>query len=133
MAQEDGKARCLKAVRELSQAFALEVPCLGTVRIRDDVSLFQHMRAALAKRAGLDAELDHAVRQIVSRAVAPDGVVGIFATAGLQKPDVSVLAEGFFREVRGMCQRNLPVELLARLLKGELALKGGRTACRRTR
>ena len=127
LAQEDGKARCLKAVRELSQGFALAVPHPETVRIRDDVSLFQHVRAALSKRTGPDAkpdeELDHAVRQIVSRAVASDGVVDIFAAAGLKQPDVSVLSEDFLREVRGMRRRNLAVELLEKLLKGELATR----------
>ncbi len=127
LAQEDGKARCLKAVRELSQAFALAVPHPETVRIRDDVSLFQHVRAALSKRTGPDAKsdegLDHAVRQIVSRAVASDGVVDIFAAAGLKKPDVSVLSEEFLREVRGMRRRNLAVELMEKLLKGELATR----------
>ena len=127
LAQEDGKARCLRAVRDLSQAFALAVPHPETVRIRDDVSLFQHVRAALSKRVGLDAksdeELDHAVRQIVSRAVAPDGVVDIFAAAGLKKPDVSILSEEFLHEVRGMGRRNLAVELLERLLRGELATR----------
>ena len=127
LAQEDGKARCLKAVRELSQAFALAVPHPETVRIRDDVSLFQHVRVALSKRTGPDArsdeELDHAVRQIVSRAVAPGGVLEIFAAAGLKKPDVSVLSEDFLREVRGMRRRNLAVELLEKLLKGELATR----------
>ena len=127
LAQGDGKARCLKAVRELSQAFVLAVPHPETVRIRDDVSLFQHVRAALSKRIGPDAksdeELDHAVRQIVSRAVAPDGVLDIFAAAGLKKPDVSILSEDFLREVRGMRRRNLAVELLEKLLKGELATR----------
>ena len=127
LAQEDGKARCLKAVRELSQAFALAVPHPETVRIRDDVSLFQHVRAALSKRTGpspkSDEDLDHAVRQIVSRAVASDGVVDIFAAAGLKKPDVSVLSEDFLREVRGMRRRNLAVEMLEKLLKGELATR----------
>ena len=127
LGQEDGKARCLRAVRELSQAFALAVPHPETVRIRDDVSLFQHVRAALSKRVGPDAksdeELDHAVRQIVSRAVAPEGVVDIFASAGLKKPDVSILSEEFLHEVRGMGRRNLAVELLERLLKGELATR----------
>ncbi len=98
LAQEDGKARCLQAVRELSQAFALAVPHPATVRMRDDVTLFQHVRAALAKRTGPESksaeELDRAVRQIVSRAVAPDGGVDIFAAAGLQKPDVAVLSGG---------------------------------------
>ena len=124
LAQKDGKTRCLRAVRELSQAFALAVPHPETIRIRDDVSLFQHVRAALSKRVGPEAksdeELDHAVRQIVSRAVTPDGVVDIFAAAGLKKPDVSILSEEFLREVRGMGRRNLAVELLERLLKGEL-------------
>ena len=127
LAQEDGKARCLKAVRELTQAFALAVPHPEAIRIRDDVSLFQHVRAALSKRTGPDAksdeELDHAVRQIVSRAVAPEGMMDIFAAAGLKKPDVSILSEDFLREVRGMRQRNLAVELLEKLLKGELATR----------
>ena len=91
------------------------------------MSLFQHVRAALSKRVGPDAksdeELDHAVRQIVSRAVAPEGLVDIFAAAGLKKPDVSILSEDFLREVRGMGRRNLAVELLERLLKGELATR----------
>ena len=82
---------------------------------------------ALSKRTGADAksdeELDHAVRQIVSRAVVPDGVVDIFAAAGLKKPDVSVLSEDFLRDVCGMRQRNLAVELLEKLLKGELATR----------
>ena len=127
LAQDNGKERCLNAVRELSQAFALAVPHEQALRIRDDVAFFQAVRSALAKRADAQAraqeELDHAVRQIVSRAVAPEGVMDIFAAAGLQKPDISILSEDFLAEVRGMPQRNLAVELLQKLLKGELALR----------
>ncbi len=122
--QENGKDRCLRAVRELSQAFALAVPNAEALRIRDDVAFFQAVEAVLAKRAPGDArpeeELDHAVRQIISRAVAPEGVVDIFAAAGLVKPDISILSDFFLAEVRGMPQRNLAVELLQKLLKGEL-------------
>ena len=127
LAQESGKERCLIAVRALSQAFALAVPHPEAIRIRDDVAFFQAVRAALAKRTAsggtTDEELDHAVRQIVSRAVASDGVLDIFAAAGLDKPDVSILSEEFLAEVRGMRQRNLAVELLRKLLKGELATR----------
>ena len=66
-------------------------------------------------------ELDLAVRQIVSRAVASDEVTDIFAAAGLDKPDISVLSDEFLAEVRGMPQRNLAVELLQKLLKGEIS------------
>ncbi len=69
-----------------------------------------------------EEELDHAVRQIISRAVAPGGVLDIFAAAGLAKPDISIPSDEFLAEVRGMPQRNLAVDLLQKLLKGELAL-----------
>ena len=127
LAQENGKERCLTAVRALSQAFALAVPHTEAIRIRDDVAFFQAVRTALSKRAAAAArtgeELDHAVRQIVSRAVAPEGVLDIFAAAGLDKPDVSILSEEFLAEVRGMRRRNLAVELLQKLLAGELATR----------
>lgn len=127
LAQENGKERCVGAVRELSQAFALAVPHAEALRIRDDVSFFQTIQAQLAKRAPNDArpeeDIEHAVRQIISRAVAPEGVIDIFAAAGLAKPDISILSEEFLAEVRGMPQRNLAVELLEKLLKGELATR----------
>ena len=127
LAQEDGKERCLNAVRELSQAFALAVPHPETFRIRDDVGFFQAVRAALSKRATGEArpeeDLDLAVRQIISRAVASEGVLDIFAAAGLDKPDISVLSDEFLAEVQGMPQRNLAVELLQKLLKGELYIR----------
>ena len=127
LAQEDGKERCMNAVRELSQAFALAVPHEETTRIRDDVGFFQAVRAALSKRAAGEArpeeELDLAVRQIISQAVASEGVMDIFAAAGLDKPDISVLSEEFLAEVRGMPHRNLAVELLEKLLKGEVSIR----------
>lgn len=124
LAQEDGKDRFLRAVRELSQTFALAVPHVEAVRIRDDVSFFQAVGAVIAKRAPGEAksgeELDHAVLQIVSRAVVSDGVVDIFAAAGLQKPDISILSEEFLAEVRDMPLKNLAAELLRKLLSGEI-------------
>ena len=127
LAQENGKERCLQAVRALSQAFALAVPHEEAMRIRDDVAFFQAVRSVLAKRAAGEArpeeELDFAIRQIVSRSVASEGVVDVFAAAGIEKPDISILSEEFLAEVRGMKRRNLAVELLQKLLKGELAVR----------
>ena len=124
LAQENGKDRCARAVRELSQAFALAVPHEEAIRIRDDVAFFQAVQSMLAKRAPADVrpeeELDHAIRRIISRAVAPERVVDIFAAAGLPKPDVSILSDEFLAKVKGMSQRNLAVELLQKLLEGEL-------------
>ncbi len=124
LAQENGKERLLQAVSELSRAFALALPDEKALAIRDDVAFFQAVRAALAKRASseerTEEDLDHAIRQIVSRALMPEGVVDLFAAAGLKKPDISILSEEFLAEVRGMPQRNLAVELLRKLLEGEI-------------
>ena len=125
--QENGKERLIQSVRELSQAFALAVPHDEAIRIRDDVAFFQAVQSVLAKRASTEErpeeDLDHAVRQIISRAVASEGVVDIFAAVGLEKPDISILSDEFLAEVRGMPQRNLAVELLQKLLKGELSAR----------
>ena len=126
LAQEDGKDRFVAAVRDLSRAFALAVPSDEATRIRDDVGFLQAVQSVLAKRAATDTkpqeELDDAVRRIISRAVAPEGVIDIFAAAGLPTPDISILSDEFLAEVRGMEHRNLAVELLQKLLKGEVAV-----------
>lgn len=64
--------------------------------------------------------MEHAIRQIISKAVVSDEVVDIFAAAGLRKPDISILSDEFLADIRGMPQCNLAVELLQKLLKGEI-------------
>lgn len=127
---KDGKAAFLLAVKELSAAFALAVPHDETTRIRDDVGFFQAVRAALMKNVGekqrSPEEIELALRQLVSRAVVSDEVIDIFAAAGLNKPNIGVLSEEFLAEVRGMPHRNLAVELLRKLLAGEIRVRGKR-------
>ncbi|MCL5734243.1 MAG: type I restriction endonuclease subunit R [Actinobacteria bacterium] len=130
LAQEEGKNRLLQAVTALSQAFALAVPADEALEIRDDVGFFQAVRSVMAKsipgERKTDEELDHAIRQIVSKAVVSDEVIDIFAAAGLSRPDISILSDEFLAEVRGMPQRHLAVELLRKLLAGEI-----KTTCRK--
>ena len=106
------------------------MPDPAALSIRDDVAFFQAVAAALSKptpgEARSEEDLDHAVRQIISGAVAPQGVLDIFAAAGLDKPDISVLSEEFLAEVRGLPERNLGVEALRRLLQGEVTRRRGR-------
>jgi type I restriction enzyme R subunit len=124
LVQTNGKLRLIEAVSELSKAFALAVPHDNALAIRDDVGFFQAVKAVLAKSAPGDRrspeEIEHAIRQIVSGAVASDEVIDIFAAAGLKKPDISILSDEFLAEVRGLPQRNLAVEMLRKLLEGEI-------------
>ena len=130
LGQEEGKPRLLRSVMELSQAFALAVPHEEALRIRDDVGFFQAVRAVLVKSAPedrkTDEELNLAIRQIISKAMVSDEVVDIFAAAGLKKPDISILSDEFLADIHGMPQRNLAVELLQKLLRGEIRARGKR-------
>ena len=131
LALQDGKPRLLRAVADLTRAFALAVPHPDALALRDEVGFFQAVRTALANREPdegrrSEADLDHAIRQIVSQAVATEQIVDIFAAAGLKKPDLSILSDDFLAEVRDMPQRNLAVELLQKLLKGEIRSRARR-------
>ncbi|MBU6399489.1 MAG: type I restriction endonuclease subunit R [Verrucomicrobia bacterium] len=117
----------LRAVTELSQAFAIAVPHTKAMEIRDDVGFFQAVRAALGKAGGekrqTAEDLDFAIRQIISRVVSSDEVVDIFAAAGLKKPDISILSDEFLAEVRNLPQKNLAVEVLRKLLSNEIRVR----------
>ena len=122
--QQDGKTRLLETVNALSKAFALAVPNEKTTEIRDDVAFFQAVRSVLAKPTVTEEAqsevTEQTIKQLVSRAVVSEGVVDIFAAAGLEKPDVSILSDEFLIEVRELPHKNVAVELLERLLNDEI-------------
>ena len=125
---EEGKKHYLQAVSALSKAFALTVPHDEALAIRDEVGLFQEIRANLVKATVSSAarspeEMEAAVQQLISRVVSGTEVVDIFAAAGLDKPDISVLSDEFLAEVRELPQRNLALELLKKLLNDEIRIR----------
>ena len=129
--QEDGKRRFVQVVAELSQAFALCAASDQATAIRDDVSYFQAIQAALNKQSSgsrkSPEQLDAAVRQLVSKAIVTEGqVIDVFTAAGLPKPDISILSDQFLAEVRGLKHKNVAAELLAKLLKDEIKLRSKR-------
>lgn len=121
---EDGKQRYIKAVSELSKAFALVSSLDEAIAIRDEVSFFQAIKAAMVKHTTTGGkspeDLDAAVRQIVSKAVASEQVVDLFAAAGLNNPDISILSDEFLEDVRGLPYRNLALEVLQKLINDEI-------------
>ncbi|MEI7681760.1 MAG: type I restriction endonuclease subunit R [Betaproteobacteria bacterium] len=129
--QDDGKKRFVQVVTELSRAFALCAASEEATDIRDDVSFFQAIQAALNKQTTntqkTPEQIDAAVRQLVSKAITTDGqVIDVFTAAGLQKPDLSILSDQFLAEVRGLKHKNVAAELLEKLLKDELKVRSKR-------
>ena len=129
--QEDGKKRWVQVVTELSRAFALCAASDEATAIRDDVSFFQALQAALNKQSSSNRktpeQIDAAIRQLVSKAITTEGqVIDVFTAAGLPKPDISILSDQFLAEVRGLKHKNVAAELLEKLLKDELKVRSKR-------
>ncbi len=126
--QEDGKKRWGQVVAELSRAFALCAASDEATEIRDDVSFFQALQAALNKQSSTNRktpeQIDAAIRQLVSRAITTEGqVIDVFTAAGLSKPDIGILSDQFLAEVRGLKHKNVAAELLEKLLRDELKVR----------
>ncbi len=129
--QEDGKKRFVQVVTDLSQAFALCAASDEAVAIRDDISYFQAIQAALNKQSGRSTktpeQMDAAIRQLVSKAITTEGqVIDVFTAAGLSKPDISILSDQFLAEIRGLKHKNVAAELLEKLLKDEIKTRSKR-------
>jgi len=122
---EDGKKRFADASATLSKAYALVNSHPEAVKHREEVALYQYIRVMLTKpdvtvKKVSSEERDALIRQALSRGIVPEGIVDVFAVAGLDRPNIGLLSEEFLREIRAMKEKNLAVEALSRLLKDQI-------------
>ena len=125
---KDGKKTFCDVVLSITKANALCGTTPEAVEFREEIALFQAIKAALTKRDNADNtisndQIQNALRQVVSKALVSDKIVDIFEVAGLESPDISILSDSFLEEVKNMKQKNLAVEMLSRLLKDEVKSK----------
>jgi type I restriction enzyme R subunit len=123
--QENGKKRFMNMVALLSKAFALAVPLPATSVVRDHLSFYQNVRAAIRKRLddGTSRKGDtnsSAVRQVISGAIKADGIIDLFAVAGLPEANVGILSDEFLDRLAALPQRNLALETLKKLLSDQI-------------
>jgi len=120
----DGHDLFMSSVSAMTAAFAASLPHPRCEDIRNEVAFYQAVRAGLQKieggRRAPGEDLQHAVRQIVANALVTTEIVDIFAAAGLERPDISILSPEFLAEVEGMKHKNLAAALLARLLQDQV-------------
>lgn len=127
------KQRFVAHVARLRSFFSLVPASDAATAIRDDVAFFDAVRTAIAKiesagRGATDAgaELDTAIRQIVSENMTGTGVVDIYAEAGIANPDISLIDEAFVKKVSESDRPNIQMEALKRLLNAEIRAIAGR-------
>jgi type I restriction enzyme R subunit len=122
---KDGKKRFADLALAMSKAFTLCCTLDEAKAVREEVAFFQAVKVILTKREisaqkKTDEQRELAIRQIISSAVVSEEVVDIFDAVGLDKPNIGILDDAFLAEVRNLPERNLAVELLERLLEGEI-------------
>ena len=122
---KDGKKRFADTAVAMSKAFTLCCTLDEAKEVREEVAFMQGVKVLLTKRditaqRKTDEQRDLAIRQIISSAVVSDSVVDIFDAVGLDKPNIGLLDDEFLTQVKNLPERNLAVELLERLLQGEI-------------
>jgi type I restriction enzyme R subunit len=123
--ERNGKKRFADHALAMSHAFSLSCTLPEAKALRDEVAFMQAVKVILTKRdtsaqRKTDEERDLAIRQIINSAVVSGEVVDIFAAVGLDKPNIGLLDEAFLAQVQNLPEKNLAVELLERLLQGEI-------------
>jgi type I restriction enzyme, R subunit len=126
--KRDGKRRFADASLAMSKAFSLCCTLDEAKALRDEVAFMQAVKVILTKRdvsaqKKTDEARELAIRQIINQAVVSESVVDIFDAVGLEKPNIGLLDDEFLAQVKNLPERNLAVELLERLLEGEIKSK----------
>jgi len=122
---KDGKKRFADVALAMSKAFSLCCTLDEAKAVREEVAFFQAVKVLLTKKElsqkkQTDEQRELAIRQIIGSAVVSAEVVDIFESVGLDKPNIGILDDDFLAEVQNLPERNLAIELLERLLEGEI-------------
>lgn len=126
---EDERQRFIKTVTELGKAFALCATEPTAQELNDEIAFFKAVKAGLVKllqppKEGktrkTPAEVEAEINQLVSQSVVTEDVIDVYQTLGLEQPDLSILSDDFLKDIEGLKQKNVAVELLNRLLKGQV-------------
>ena len=122
--QKEFKLLCI----ELAKAHSL---CAATDEGREvavEVSYFKAVKASLMKltQKGIQKkskkEIEDRVNQLLEKSIISEDVIDVFDALNLNKPDVSILSEEFLEEVKHIKHKNLAVEMLKKLLEGNIKL-----------
>jgi len=114
VALELGKAHALCAATDKGKAKALEVSYFKAVKA-SLAKLSEKQRPALSKQ-----EVEARVHQMLERSIISEDIIDVFDTLGVKRPEISILSEEFLKEVQEMKHKNLAMEMLKKLLEGNL-------------
>lgn len=122
--QKEFKQTCM----ELAKAHSLCAATDEGKKLNVEVSYFKAVKASLMKLTAKGSvkkskkEIESRVNQMLEKSIISEEVVDVFDALDLKQPEVSILSEEFLAEVKGITHKNLAVEMLKKLLEGNLKL-----------
>ncbi|WP_436395106.1 type I restriction endonuclease subunit R [Acidithiobacillus ferriphilus] len=126
--REEGlKRRFRNATSGLRKAATLAAGDDLVERCRTEIIFFLSVRATLDKTSDAESlveEQEYAIRQLIDQYIAPEGVVDLYAVAGLPKSEISLLSDEFIHQIEAMPEKNLALEMLRRLLQDKVRKEG---------
>lgn len=111
---------------ELAKAHSL---CAATTEGKEcalEVSYFKAVKASLTKlqekkvQKKSKKEIEERVNQMLQRSIISEEVIDVFDVMGMERPDISILSEEFLEEIKNIKYKNLAVEMLKKLLEGNI-------------
>ncbi len=124
--RENRKNDYIKLVTEMAGFYSLCATTDVAESLNVEVGFHKAVKASLVKniveegKKKTTSQLDNELNQLISKAISSNEVIDILGSVGLSKPNIAILSDEFLEEVIGMKHKNLAVELLNRLLKGNI-------------
>jgi len=127
---DEKKERFLRESLTLIKLHAFVMPHKEAYEIKNDIDFFKAIRAALIKQTVVEKEniyrgfdFDSTVKELLSKSIAAEGIIDIFAMKGKEKMDISILDNKFLEEAKNLKYKNLTIEILRKLLEDEIRLR----------
>lgn len=122
---EDGKKRFLDVMAAISKAFTLSGTLDEADKLKKEIAFLSAVKAAISKFTSVDKrrtdeDKNSALKQIIDNAIVADGIADVFDMVGLDKPNIGLLSDEFMEDIKNLPQKNLAMELLAKLLRDEI-------------
>lgn len=119
----------IKTVKELERLHSL---CVTTDEAKEynlEISFFKSVKTGILKikqeefyqknktsKTKLNAQLEG----LISKSLITEDIIDIFEATGIEKPEISIFSEEFFEQIKNLKHKNIALEILKRLLKGQI-------------
>ncbi len=125
---KDTKKRFVRNFVALKKLYALSSPHPETYRIKDDIRFFEMIKKMVVKYSttrirDINKDLEYEISHLISKSVAAEEPIDILSLRGKDKPEISIFDDKFLAQFRGIQYKNYGAELLAKIIKDQIAVK----------